>query len=268
MFCVDPGTGAGDGAEHGAGPPIGPPTGPPIAVPDDARELARDVEAWRREQRWERRRRTLERRFLGGPTSVRRISVPLVVLVLVAVAMLGATLAFPGSSPARHTTPPVQLLLAAPTAAVGEVGGLLPDVALAVGRTGRTTAQELRPAVIAFAPIRCACAAALARLTDEAYTYGLTVYLIGAPAQQPELAKLVGESARSGVQVLTDETSTLATSVARTASQPSARTAADDLTVVGAHADGVIDTIVTDFSRTTSLDSVFADLKQPAHAGA
>jgi hypothetical protein len=30
----------------------------------------------------------------------------------------------------------------------------------------------------------------------------------------------------------------------------------------------VIDTIVTDFSRTTSLDSVFADLKQPAHAGA
>ena len=243
----------------------GPPAGPPIVVPDDARELARDVEAWRREQRWERRRRALERRFLGSPASVRHISAPLVVLVLIAVAMLAATLAFPGSSPARRIIPPVQLLLAAPTASPGSVGGLLPNVALEVGSTGTTTAQALRPAVIAFAPTQCGCTAALAHLADQAVAYGLTVYLIGAAVQQAELAILVTESARAGVQVLVDESSTLAATVARSASHSSTP---DNLTVVGVHADGVIETIVSDFSRTTSLDSVLASLKQPGHAGA
>jgi hypothetical protein len=254
----------GVGGENGAGPPAG----PPIVVPDDARELARDVEAWRREQRWERRRRALERRFLGGPTSLRHISVPLVVLVLIAVAMLGATLAFPGSAPPRRATPPVQLLLAAPTVAPGEIGGLLPDVPLEVGRTGTTTAQQLRPAVIAFAPIHCACTAALAHLTAEAAGYGLTVYLVGSAAQEADLAQLAAESARAGVQVLVDETSTLGSTVARSASHSSTPGTADNLTVVGVHADGVIDTIVSNFSRGTALDSAFADLKQPAHAGA
>ena len=40
------------------------------------------------------------------------------------------------------------------------------------------------------------------------------------------------------------------------------------LTVVAVHADGVIEQIVNDFTRTTSLDAVLPELKQPAHAGA
>jgi hypothetical protein len=40
------------------------------------------------------------------------------------------------------------------------------------------------------------------------------------------------------------------------------------LTVVAVHADGVIEQIVNDFTRATSLDAVLPELKQPAHAGA
>ncbi len=52
----------------------------------------------------------------GGSASSRVVSVPLVITLLVAVALLGATLAFPGSTTVHPATPPVPLVLAAPSA--------------------------------------------------------------------------------------------------------------------------------------------------------
>jgi len=253
---MDRGTDGSSGGSGGSDElPGGTPARPPIVVPDDARELARDVAAWRREERWRRRRRILERRFLGGPSSSRVVTAPLVITLLVAVALLGATLAFPGSTTVHSTTAPVPLVLAAPSAAVGTVGGLVPDESLG-GQTGTTSARSLRPALLAVARSGCACTAALTHLADQAASYGLTVYLIGSQAQQPELATLATGSSPV-VQVLTDQGSAFTSAFSRGL-----------LTVVGVHADGVIEVIVDDFLRTTSLEGVLGGLKQPAHAGA
>lgn len=249
---MDRGTGGSGGSDELPG---GSPAGLPIVIPDDARELARDVAAWRREERWRRRRRILERKFLGGPSSSRVVSVPVVITLLVAVALLGATLAFPGSTTVHPTTPPVPLVLAAPSAAVGTVGGLVPDETLR-GQTGTTTARALRPALLAVARTGCACTAALTHLAEQASSYGLTVYLIGSQAQHAELASLA-TGGSPVVQVLTDQGSAIMSAFSRGV-----------LTVVGVHADGVIEVIIDDFLRTTSLDGVLGGLKQPAHAGA
>jgi hypothetical protein len=244
------------GSDEGVGGAGGIPAGQPVVVPDDARELARDVEAWRREQRWERRRRAFERKFFGGPNRTGSMSAPLVIAVLLAVVMLGATIVSSADSPARHVVPPVALALAAPAAAAGSLGGLLPDAGL-TGPTGTTPAQVLRPAVLALASAGCACASALAHLADEAAGYGLTIYLVGAAAQHAELATLSDEVGRHDITVLADPSGTLVSALSR-----------GGLTVVAVHADGVIGAITGSFSRTMSLDVVFADLKEPAHAGA
>lgn len=235
--------------------PGGIPAGAPVVVPDDARELARDIAAWRREERWKRRRRTLDRMLGGRSSSTRALSAPIIITLMVAAALLGATLIFPGRTPERPPTAPVPLVLAAPTAAPGTVGGLVPDDAL-VGQTGTTTARALRPALLAVTQSECACTAALTHLAAEAADNGLTIYLIGSQAQQPALNALAGSTSLA-VRVMVDQSSAITTMFAKGA-----------LTVVAVHADGVIDQIISDFTRTTSLDTVLPELKQPAHAGA
>jgi hypothetical protein len=252
---VEPGVG---GSEDKPG---GIPAGAHVVVPDDARELARDIAAWRREERWKRRRRVFERMLGGGATSThggrttRALSAPIIITLMIAAALLGATLIFPGRTPDHPPTAPVPLVLAAPTAASGTVGGLVPDDAL-VGQTGTTTARALRPALLVVTQRECACAAALTHLAAEAADNGLTIYLIGSQAQQSELNALAG-STSVAVRVMVDKDSAITTAFAK-----------GTLTVVAVHADGVIEQIVNDFTRTTSLDTVLPELKQPAHAGA
>jgi hypothetical protein len=247
---VEPGVG---GSEDKPG---GIPAGAHVVVPDDARELARDIAAWRREERWKRRRRVFDR-MLGGSraSSTRALSAPIIITLMIAAALLGATLIFPGRTPEHPPTAPVPLVLAAPAAAPATVGGLVPDDAL-IGQTGTTTARALRPALLAVTQRECACGAALAHLAQEAADNGLTIYLIGSQSQQSELNALAG-STSVAVRVMVDKDSAITTAFAK-----------GTLTVVAVHADGVIEQIVNDFTRTTSLETVLPELKQPAHAGA
>ena len=235
--------------------PGGIPAGAHLVVPDDARELARDIAAWRREERWKRRRRRVERMFGGRSSSTRALSAPIIITLMIAAALLGATLIFPGRTPEHPATAPVPLVLAAPSAALGTVGGLVPDDAL-VGPTGTTTARALRPALLAVTQPECACGAALTHLAQEAADNGLTIYLIGSQAEQSELNALAGDSSVA-VHVMVDKDSAITTAFGK-----------GTLTVVAVHADGVIEQIVNDFTRTTSLETVLPELKQPAHAGA
>ncbi len=251
--------------------PGGIPAGAHVVVPDDARELARDIAAWRREERWKRRRRVFDRMLGGGATSARgggatsargrrassarALSAPIIITLMIAAALLGATLIFPGRTPEHPPTAPVPLVLAAPTAAPGTVGGLVPDDAL-VGQTGTTTARALRPALLAVTRPECACGAALTHLAQEAADNGLTIYLIGSQTRQSELNALAGATSVA-VHVMVDQDSAITTAFTK-----------GTLTVVAVHADGVIEQIVNDFTRTTSLDAVLPELKQPAHAGA
>jgi hypothetical protein len=79
-----------------------------IHVPDDARELDRDVLAYHRELRAQRRRKRLRR--LAGPFAARGSVMPLLASILavclVAGAMLSVATFSPATSPAEHTPSP------------------------------------------------------------------------------------------------------------------------------------------------------------------
>lgn len=221
-----------------------------VVVPDDARELARDLQAWQREERSLRRRRRWESLLLTRRWHDRGISGLIVALILIGVAMLGATISLLTPRAVRQPTPPVELRLAAPAALPGTPGGLLPDASLKAA-TGEVDARGLRPGIIAIVPAQCSCRRALSVLAHEASTNALQVYLIGGPAQAGELADLTESTAPTVVQPLVDVSGALVEAYAPRG-----------LTVVQVHADGVTEPVVRDYTGDTPLGRVLVDLKQ------
>jgi hypothetical protein len=268
------------------GNPIEPPSGsegsshdatPAFIVPDDARELARDVEAWRREERWRRRRERIERlsiaiprRSRGGqggqgadrradrradrPSVERRArragtTVPVIALMVVALALFAATATLVSARGNPPTRPPVPLQLATPTASPGSAGGLLPAATLTTD-TGTAAARDLRPGVVGIVTQGCDCRSAIDALARRAATSALPLYLIGSSTQHDELDKLMAVSPPN-VHALIDDRGAFETAYAPTG-----------LTVVPVHADGVTEAAIRDFTAQTSLGPVLASLKQ------
>ena len=129
-----------------------------IEIPDDARELDRDVQAYRRELRARRRRRL--RRRLGGPLTRGGMVLPLLASCLALTLLAGVTLTMftPGGPlpryPAQTPTSPQS---ASPS--VGQIGGRLPATTVQVdGKPLKLS--TVRPAVLALVPAGCRCAAA------------------------------------------------------------------------------------------------------------
>lgn len=248
------------------GDPIEPPSGSEdfshaLQIPDDARELDRDVEAWRREERWARRRERLRRlAFLSVPVprrwrerhgrrEKRGVAVPVIALIIVAVGLFSATATLVTTRAAPPTRSPVPLKLAAPTAQPGATGGLLPDATL-TSDTGATSARDLRPGVVGIVTPGCDCGAPVEALARRAETNALPLYLIGSPAQRAALDKLLAVSPPN-VHELLDADGVFAAAYAPVG-----------LTVVPVHADGVTASAVRDFTPQTSLGPVLASLKE------
>jgi len=254
-----------DGGPHNSDPSGGSGDdgfGAPLVVPDDARELERDVEAWRREERWHRRRQFFERLFLTRRWHEHGVSGPLIALILVGVALLGATISVLTPHEVRAPTVPVELRIAAPAAAPGTPGGLLPDAVLSVQNdpglataTGEVAIRDLRPSVIALAGPQCGCSEALVTLTREAAANALQVYVVGTRAQAGLLDRLVDDTHRPEVHALIDDNLTLVDTY-----EP------HGLTVVPVHADGVTEAVVRDYTGDAPLQSVLAELKQAGPA--
>lgn len=237
----------------------------PIVVPDDARDLARDVKAWRREERWRRRRQLFEGLLLTPRPRDRRMSGLGIALVFVVVASVGATISIIAPGTAHPPTRPVALRLAAPTEPPGTAGGLLPETTLSHPSTlhpptlspsaAPVDSRQLRPALVAIVGPGCDCPLSVETLARAAATEGLPVYLVGRADQADQLDKLVGATAaagdRFGVDALVDPAGTLTA-----AYQPRG------LTVVPVHADGVTEAAVRDYSGGPELADVLANLKQ------
>jgi len=220
-----------------------------FVVPDDARELARDVEAWRREERWARRHRRFERLFFLRRARDRGVPAPVVALVLISVALFGATITFLTPHGVRPVTPPVALRLAAPAASAGTTGGLLPDDQLTASN-GVASARDLRPGLVAILGPGCDCAHAVAALSREASLSALAVYVVGTPPQADQVDQLI-QISRSNVHGLID-----------TSGQLIAAYEPHGLTVVPVHADGVTDAVVRDYTEKTPLGAELVSLKQ------
>jgi len=138
-----------------------------IQIPDDARELDRDVLAYHRELRAQRRRKRLRR--LAGPFapfathgSVMPLLASILAVCLVAGAMLSVATFSPATSPATHTSSPAETLAprsttAAPvhpsltSAPATRASRSISPSASALPTTGPTTGR-VRPAVLTPSP--------------------------------------------------------------------------------------------------------------------
>ena len=195
-----------------------------IKVPDDARELERDVQAYRRELR-SLRRRMLARR-LTGPLARDGMVLPLLAGCL-ALTLLAATLLTvftvgqgaigqgqgPVGGPFTHpnvarsgaASPAAGSSGASLGPAIGRPGGPLPDTMVLVGGQPRhltdLTGPGEYPVVLALIPPACNCLRDLRQLTMQANWGGAQTYLVGVRGENvSQLSNQVGLGAAHTVE--------------------------------------------------------------------
>jgi hypothetical protein len=169
------------GRDDGSLPPVN------IVIPDDARELDRDVLAYRREVRAQRRRRRLMRLLrpfnrsgLGGPTAI----VPLIALCLALALVGGALLSVVTMNPAdpANTSTPT-------SAQSDQSSGLTTLPAGNVRISGQTeSVRSLVSSVLALVPAGCDCGQQLDRLAAQTVAADVPLYFVGTGAPSQDLA--------------------------------------------------------------------------------
>jgi hypothetical protein len=168
-MCVN--TGGDQGRDDYGLPPV------EIEIPDDARELARDVQAYHRELR-SRRRRHLARRFYG-PLTRDGMVLPLLAgclaLTLVAATLLTVFTARQptGLRPQRPATGAGSRTPAGPGAA------LVNTILFEAGRPTPLSTLPGTVVVLALIPPGCGCLAELRKLTYAASHAKAPIYLVG-----------------------------------------------------------------------------------------
>jgi hypothetical protein len=193
-----------------------------IEVPDDARDLDRDVQAYRRELRAARRRRRLRR--LYTPLTRDGLVLPLLAGCLVMVIISGVLLTV-FSSGQNGTDHPVASLTPRPSAAgsVSQPAVINPPSATAsssphprrVANVSVVVAGEpvrlytLLPAVLALTPAHCQCTAALRQLRRQAAAARFRVYVIGTKSDIKGVALQASEAGQPPAGVAEDTANVL-----------------------------------------------------------
>ncbi|WP_153532626.1 hypothetical protein [Actinomadura macrotermitis] len=225
-----------------------------VVVPDDARELERDVIAYRREIRRIRRRARLLR--LLGPLARFGVGVPLLAGAVLVALVSGALMTFFGPRPTPRTaaTPTAAPLAPSPSAPPGRIGGWMPDgrIELIEGTVEAADLRGLRPAVFGIAATDCGCAQQIADLSGRAQQYNLRFYLVAdtrgrdVPVRQTlkDLQALVRGTHTGAPQLAADRGHLMA-----------AFAPGPGLTAVLVTSDG----LVRDIRRHAALDPVLAD---------
>ena len=157
-----------------------------LVVPDDARELAADARALRRERRVRGRRARLTRLLVTRRGRRYGVSGPIVVGVLLLVAGTASLMLL--FQPRRTTTRPAPL--ATGVRDVGQEGGLLVDVTIRRADGQVIRIRDYRPSVVALLPQPCDCAGRLVTYGLAALRHNLAFLLVapGLPTAPPELA--------------------------------------------------------------------------------
>jgi hypothetical protein len=149
-----------------------------IEIPDDARELARDVQAYHRELR-SRRRRHLARR-LYGPLTRDGVVLPLLAgclaLTLVAATMLTVFTARQPTASLRPQRPATGTGSPAPALAAA---ALVNTILFAAGQPKPLNTLPGPVVVLALIPPGCRCLSDLHELTVQALKAGTMIYLVG-----------------------------------------------------------------------------------------
>ena len=172
-----------------------------VEIPDDARELDRDVQAYRRELRARRRqeRKTRWHRSLGKDGIV----LPLLACCLILALITGTLLTvFTATSEQGLTGVPGAGANSALSTGHG-LGGpspfrvagaqLLPPETIAADGGGRIQLDELSHAMLVLVPAGCNCGDTLAWLADVAMSAGAKAYLIYDKQTKAEVERLYGQ---------------------------------------------------------------------------
>jgi hypothetical protein len=174
------------GRDDGNLPPVN------VVIPDDARELDRDVLAYRREQRAKRRRQRFMRLFrpfrlpeFGGQAAI----IPLIAACLAISLVGGALLSIITMSPASAPTLNAPRSPGQPAAQHGDLTALPTGTVQVSGRA--EPVRSLVTATIALVPANCGCEAQLDRLAGQAVAARVSLYFAGAGQVIPQLSGLV-----------------------------------------------------------------------------
>ena len=173
------------GRDDGSLPPVN------IVIPDDARELDRDVLAYRRELRARRRQQRLMRLFrpfarreLGGHAAILPLVATCVALSMLAGAMLSVVTISPASAPT----------LSRPPAASAEPADLTSLPSGTVQLDGRAVpVRSLVSSALALVSADCGCGPALLRLAHQAAAAHVGLYFVGSGAAIRQLATLTDQ---------------------------------------------------------------------------
>lgn len=188
------------GRDDGSLPPVN------IVIPDDARELDRDVLAYRRELRAKRRRQRLLRLFKpfrSGEFGEHAAFVPLIAACLAICLVGGAMLSVATMNPDSAPT------LSAPQASASP-GGMKELPTGTVQLDGHAVAvRSLGSSAIAIIPANCGCGPALSRLATEAVAADVGLYFVGTGAAIPELPDLTAAYGDGAAVAVADDNSVL-----------------------------------------------------------
>ena len=161
--------------DDGSLPPVN------IVIPDDARELDRDVLAYRRELRAQRRRQRLMRLLrpfnrsgLGGPTAIVPLIALCLALALVGGALLSVVTMNPAQAPTVTSTPTPPQTGQATTLPQGDV--LIAEQVVPV--------QSLVGSVLALVPADCDCVQQWNRLKGQAVAADVPLYFVATGTSQ------------------------------------------------------------------------------------
>lgn len=212
-----------------------------VVIPDDARELERDLLAYRREERHRRRRERMHR--VLGPITRFGLAVPLIAGALIIALVSGTLITVFGPRPTSDTAR--RPLPKAPQAAPGQVGGPLPPAQVILN--GKITPiRDVRPGVIGIVPPACRCQPILAELARRTAERKLKFWLV-ADARRAKDAK-AKDAALDAVRdlaaglhlgapgVTDDRQGVLATTYGAKTPQPKG----GSLTAVLVHTDGIV----------------------------
>jgi hypothetical protein len=188
------------GRDDGNLPPVN------IVIPDDARELDRDVLAYRREVRAKRRRQRFLRFFqpfrtseFGGHAAV----IPLIAICLAVCLVGGALLSVATMSPASAPTLNGALGTAQAVVPTGLPGG-------SVQLAGRAVpVRSLTSSVIALIPANCDCGLGLQRLAGQAVDAHAKLYFAAGGQALAQLAGLTDRYGRGTAVAVADSDNVL-----------------------------------------------------------
>jgi hypothetical protein len=220
-----------------------------VSIPDDARELAADVTAYRKELRARRRRERFDKYTLARYWRPYGIPFPVVIASLIVVGAVGGLLLALLPNPGQPTHVP----LASTTLPPGQRDGLLPDVAVRVD-TATKSSRDLRPAVLAIVPSNCGCADTIQNVASQAGEFALQVYVVTSQAADPQIDAITSTSGDS-VTAVYDSSRVMQQTY----------TSEPGVTVVFVRKDGVVKNWVQQVGPKTSLHGALS-LIDPSQA--